>query len=208
MFSLSSRYPRPRRSAVLGRKVDTARHHGVPNGCVLELDLLAAPPESSDFDPFALIAGGGKPLLLRDTVSAIHRAAEDPRVSGLIARVQIPAAPAGPVRNCVRRSRRSPRPNPRWRGPRRIRARCRTTSHRHSARYGCSRRAPSALSDLPPTRCSCAVHWTRSASRRNSSLVVNTSLRQTVSRRIATRTPIAKLTADWWKACTPRCGRR
>ena len=76
----------------VGRKVDTARHHGVPNGCVLELDLLAAPPESSSFDPFALIAGGGKPLLLRDTVSAIHRAAEDPRVSGLIARVQIPAA--------------------------------------------------------------------------------------------------------------------
>ena len=43
----------------VGRKVDTARHHGVPSGCVLELDLLAAPPESSRFDPVALISGGG-----------------------------------------------------------------------------------------------------------------------------------------------------
>jgi protease IV len=81
----------------LGRKVDTARHHGVPNGCVLELDLLAAPPETGGFDPLAIIAGGGRPLLLREAVAAIHRAAEDRRVSGLIARVQIPASPAGPV---------------------------------------------------------------------------------------------------------------
>jgi len=81
----------------LGRKVDTARHHGVPNGCVLELDLLAAPPETGGFDPLAIIAGGGRPLLLCEAVAAIHRAAEDPRISGLIARVQIPASPAGPV---------------------------------------------------------------------------------------------------------------
>jgi protease IV len=81
----------------LGRKVDTARHHGVPNGCVLELDLLAAPPETGGFDPLAIIAGGGRPLLLSEAVAAIHRAAEDRRVSGLIARVQIPASPAGPV---------------------------------------------------------------------------------------------------------------
>src|SRR5690606_19455411 len=36
-------------------------------------------------------------LLLREAVAAIHRAAEDPRVAGLIARVQIDAAPPGPV---------------------------------------------------------------------------------------------------------------
>ncbi len=35
--------------------------------------------------------------LLREAVAAIHRAAEDSRVAGLIARVQIPAAAAGPV---------------------------------------------------------------------------------------------------------------
>src|ERR1700757_3704296 len=81
----------------LGRTVDTARHHGVPNGCVLELDLLAAPPETGGFDPLAIIAGGGRPLLLGEAVAAIHRAAGDRRVSGLIARVQIPASPAGPV---------------------------------------------------------------------------------------------------------------
>ncbi len=81
----------------LARRVDTARHHGVPNGCVLELDLQAVPHETGGFDPFAMIASGGKPLLLREAVAAIHRAAEDPRVAGLIARVQIPAAAAGPV---------------------------------------------------------------------------------------------------------------
>ena len=81
----------------LARKVDTARHHGVPNGCVLELDLLSAPPETSGFDPMAIIGGGGRPLVLRETVAAIHRAAEDDRVAGLIARVQLPAAAAGPV---------------------------------------------------------------------------------------------------------------
>jgi len=81
----------------LGRKVDTARHHGVPNGCVLELDLLHVPPETGGFDPLAMITGGGRALLLREAVAAIHRAAEDPRVEGLIARVQIPAGPAGSV---------------------------------------------------------------------------------------------------------------
>src|ERR1700736_1847995 len=74
-----------------------ARHHGVPNGCVLELDLPALPGETGGFDAFAMIASGGRPLVLRDAVAAIHRAAEDPRVAGLIARVQIPAAAAGPV---------------------------------------------------------------------------------------------------------------
>src|SRR6185312_13835567 len=72
-----------------------ARHHGVPNGCVLELDLRVAPPETGGLDPLAIITGGGRPLVLREAVAALHRAAEDPRVAGLIARVQLPAA--GPV---------------------------------------------------------------------------------------------------------------
>ncbi|MBV8346412.1 MAG: signal peptide peptidase SppA [Mycolicibacterium sp.] len=79
------------------RRIDTARHHGVPHGCVLELDLLSVPPETGGLDPFAIISGAGRPLVLRDTVAAIHRAAKDPRVAGLIARIQIPAAAAGPV---------------------------------------------------------------------------------------------------------------
>ena len=84
----------------LVRRVDTARHHGVPGGCVLELDLQSVPLETAGFDPLALlsgIAGVNRPLLLRETVAAIHRAADDPRVAGLIARVQIPAAAPGPV---------------------------------------------------------------------------------------------------------------
>jgi protease IV len=79
------------------RRVDTARHHGVPNGCVLELDLRATPPEVSGFDPLTIINGGGRPMVLREAVSALHRAADDPRVAGLIARVQLSAAAAGPV---------------------------------------------------------------------------------------------------------------
>ena len=81
----------------LGRRIDTVRHHGVPNGCILELDLQSLPQETAGFDPMAFIAGGGRPLLLRDAVGAIYRAAEDRRVSGLIARVQFSAAPPGAV---------------------------------------------------------------------------------------------------------------
>ncbi|HEX2283856.1 MAG TPA: signal peptide peptidase SppA [Mycobacterium sp.] len=89
--------PGPDDLRALARRVDTARHRGVPDGCLLELDLLSAPPETGGFDPFAIIASGGRPLVLREAVAAIHRAADDPRVAGLIARVQIPAAAPGPV---------------------------------------------------------------------------------------------------------------
>ncbi|BCQ10414.1 signal peptide peptidase SppA [Mycobacterium heckeshornense] len=81
----------------LARRVDTVRHHGVPNGCVLEFDLQSVPPETGGFDPLTVITGSGRPLTLREAVDAIHRAAEDRRIAGLIARVQLPPAPAGPV---------------------------------------------------------------------------------------------------------------
>lgn len=79
------------------RRLDTARHRGVPAGCVLELDLQMLPHETGGFDPLALIRSGGQPPVLREVVAAIGRAAEDPRVAGLIARVQLPAGAAGPV---------------------------------------------------------------------------------------------------------------
>ncbi|MEO3760860.1 signal peptide peptidase SppA [Mycobacterium sp. B14F4] len=97
MFAFLPGIPGPDDLRALARRVDTARHHGVPDGVVLELDLLSVPTETGGFDPFALITGAGRPLLLRETIAAIHRAAEDPRVAGLIARVQIPVAAAGPV---------------------------------------------------------------------------------------------------------------
>src|SRR6516165_1165878 len=81
----------------LASRVDTARHHGVPSGCVLEFDLRSAPPETTGFDPLAIITGGSRPMALRDIVSAIHRAAEDPRVAGLIARVQLAASPPAAI---------------------------------------------------------------------------------------------------------------
>ncbi len=97
MFSLLSGVPGLDDVRQFARKVDTARHQGVPDGCILELDLQSAPPESAGFDPMALLNGAGRPLLLREAVAALHRAADDPRVAGLIARVQIEAAPPGPV---------------------------------------------------------------------------------------------------------------
>ncbi len=98
MFSLLSGIPGADELRNIVRKVDTARHHGVPDGCVLELDLQSVPQEAGGgFDPLALINGAGRPLLLREAIAAIHRAAEDDRVAGLIAKVQLPAAAAGPI---------------------------------------------------------------------------------------------------------------
>jgi protease-4 len=81
----------------LVNRVDTARHQGIPNGCVLEFSLRSMPPESSGFDPLAIITGGGRPMTLRDSIASIHRAARDPRVAGLIARVQLGASPPAAV---------------------------------------------------------------------------------------------------------------
>jgi protease IV len=97
MFTFLSDPPGVDEVRALVRRVDTARHHGVPKGCVLELDLHTALQETFGLDPLAIISAGGRPLLLREAVSAIHRAIDDPRVAGLIARVQLPAAAAGPV---------------------------------------------------------------------------------------------------------------
>ena len=97
MFSLLPGIPGPDDVRALFRRVDTARHHGVPGGCILELDLQAVPPETAGFDPLGMINGSGRPLPLREAVAAIHRAASDDRVAALIARVQIPAAAAGPI---------------------------------------------------------------------------------------------------------------
>ena len=81
----------------LVNRVDTARHHGIPSGCVLELNLRSVPPETTGFDPLTIVTGGGRAMALRDAVAALHRAAEDPRVAGLIARVQLAASPVGAV---------------------------------------------------------------------------------------------------------------
>jgi protease IV len=97
MFAFLPKPPGVDDVLAFARRVDTARHHGVPKGCVLELDLRATPPETGGVDPLAIITGGGRPLVLREAVSALHRAADDSRVAGLIARVQLPAAAAGPV---------------------------------------------------------------------------------------------------------------
>jgi protease IV len=97
MFAFLPNPPGVNEVRALARRVDTARHHGVPKGCVLEFDLRATPPETSGLDPLSMISGGGRPLVLREAVSALHRAADDPRVAGLIARVELAAAAPGPV---------------------------------------------------------------------------------------------------------------
>lgn len=79
------------------RRIDTVRHHGVPGGCILEVDLQSVPPETAGFDPIRFVTGAGRPMLMRDAVAAIHRAADDKRVLGMIARVQLSAAPPADV---------------------------------------------------------------------------------------------------------------
>lgn len=97
MFALLSGIPGADDVRDALRRIDTARHHGVPNGVILEFDVQSVPPETAGFDPLTFITGGGRPLLLRDAVAAIHRAADDNRVAGMIARVQVSAAAAAPV---------------------------------------------------------------------------------------------------------------
>ncbi|BBY32955.1 signal peptide peptidase SppA [Mycolicibacter minnesotensis] len=97
MFSLLPGVPGMDDLRGVVRRIDTARHHGVPQGVILELDLQELPHETGSFDPLALIRSGGRPAMLRDVVAALHRATHDPRVAGLIARVQLSAAAAGPV---------------------------------------------------------------------------------------------------------------
>ncbi|BBZ00646.1 signal peptide peptidase SppA [Mycolicibacterium chitae] len=92
--------PGPDDVRALAKKVDTARHNGVPDGCIIELDLQSVPPETGGTGPVAMVSnivGQRRPLTLRETVAALHRAAEDDRVAGLIARVQLSAAPPGPI---------------------------------------------------------------------------------------------------------------
>ena len=95
MFSFLPGVPHDLRD--LARRIDTARHHGVPRGVILEFGLQSVPPETAGFDPVRFVTGAGRPMLLRDAVAAIHRAAEDDRVAGLISRVQLSAAPAAAV---------------------------------------------------------------------------------------------------------------
>jgi protease IV len=97
MFGFLPSVPGVEDVRALVNRVDTARHHGIPSGCVLEFNLRSMPPETTGFDPLTIVTGGGRAMALRDAVAAIHRAAEDPRVAGLIARVQLAASPVGAV---------------------------------------------------------------------------------------------------------------
>ena len=97
MFAFLPSFPGLDDVRALASRVDTARHHGIPDGCVLEFNLRSVPPETTGFDPVTLVTGGGRPMALRDAVAALHRAAEDPRVAGLIARLQLAAAPPAVV---------------------------------------------------------------------------------------------------------------
>ena len=82
MFSLLPKLPGlPGPDDIRGvvRRVDTARHNGIPDGCILELDLQHAPPETAGFDPMALLAGHARPLTLREMVAAYAAIADGGR---------------------------------------------------------------------------------------------------------------------------------
>jgi protease IV len=68
----------------------------------VELDLTEAPPEVVSADPLTLVRGRRRPSL-RSVVEALHDAAGDPRVVGLVARVggAMPLARAQELRDAV-----------------------------------------------------------------------------------------------------------
>ena len=73
----------------LMHRFNIAKNKGIPNGCILELDLLSFPQEEiNSFNSFTAVSRGGRYSLLHHTIDSIYLAAEDPRVIGLIARVQ------------------------------------------------------------------------------------------------------------------------
>lgn len=97
MFVFRPTIPGPDVWCKVAGRVDTVLHRGVPQGCVIEMDIQSIPPEVGSFDPLTFIQIGAKPMLLHEAVTALHRAAADPRVAGLIARVQVPQSSPGPV---------------------------------------------------------------------------------------------------------------
>ena len=97
MFSFLPGIPGADDAAALVRKVDTARHHGVPNGCVLELDLRPCHRRRAASTRWRSSAAAAGRWCCGRRSRRFTAAAEDPRIAGLIARVQIPAAAAGPV---------------------------------------------------------------------------------------------------------------
>ena len=161
---------------------------------MLELDLQAVPQESSGFDPLAMITGGGKPLLLREAVAAIHRAAKDDRVAALIARVQLPAAAAGPVqelRDAIAEFS-DVKPSLAW-----AETYPGTLSYYLASAFREVWMQPSGTVGLVGFATNALFlrdALTRRASRRSSSRAANTSPRQTFSRRTATPTPTARPT--------------
>ncbi|HST65610.1 MAG TPA: S49 family peptidase, partial [Mycobacteriales bacterium] len=77
---------------------------------VLELDLTEAPPEVSAAGPLSMLPGRRRPTL-RAVIEALHTAARDPDVAGLIARVGggLPLARAQELRDAVREFARTKR---------------------------------------------------------------------------------------------------
>lgn len=193
--------------ALVGR-VDTARHHGVPNGCVLEFNLRSVPPETTGFDPLTVLTGGGRPMALRDAVAAIHRAAEDPRVAGLIARVQLPPSPAGAVQELREAiaAFSAVKPSLAW-----AETYPGTLSYYLASAFGEVWMQPSGSVGLVgfatnATFLRDALH--KAGIEAQFVARANTSRRQTFSPRMASQTPTAKRSRGCWTVCRTRCGRR
>jgi len=82
MFALLPGIPGADDLRNLARRMDTARHRGVPNGCVLELDLHAVPHETAGFDPLGARALGVHPLSVEIVLFMLVAAAAPPLIGG------------------------------------------------------------------------------------------------------------------------------
>lgn len=81
----------------LRRKLELVKHKGVLPGTTLEVDWSRLPSDETPASPLSALTELNKPLSLRATVEALHRAAGDDRITGLVARVQPYAAPVAVV---------------------------------------------------------------------------------------------------------------
>jgi protease-4 len=93
--------------AVSGSLLRTILKPGAPSNAILELNLETGLLEDASDDPLAKLSAQDKPTV-RDIVEALHKASNDPKVAGLIARLgaaPISMAQAQEIRDAVKRFR-------------------------------------------------------------------------------------------------------
>ena len=192
----------------MARRVDTARHHGVPNGCVLEVDLQAVPAETGGFDPLAMLSGGGQAAAVARSRRRDTAGGQGPAGGGFD-RPRAGAGRRGGTRAGVagrHRAFSAQKPSLAW-----AETYPGTLSYYLASAFREVWMQPSGTVGLVGFATNAL--FLRDALEKagiEAQFVARGEYKSAanLSRRTATPTPIARPTAGWWRACTARCGRR